>query len=189
MSGLSSARPSRVPRPRGPHPRRRGRRGIAVRPAARRARERLARVGRMALDAAVVVARGRLVGLLLDRPPDDVDQPSERDLQGEHQPDESPVTAVDPTGIRAGISLVERPRGRRLPRTHPNVLTCARRVACSPSPDLAHRRGADTGVAGGAVAPGRLRHQAPPGRQRPAFPPRSRSAPSSRFRVPFRRCR
>src|SRR5580704_9867280 len=86
------------------HPRRRGRRRIAVRPTAGVARERLAGVRGVALDPAVVVARGRLVGLLLDRPPDDVDQSGQRDLQGEHQPDESPSHGVRSYRDRAGIS-------------------------------------------------------------------------------------
>ena len=77
------------PRPCGPHPRWRGRRGVAMRTSARMPRERPARM-RIPLDPAVVVVRRRLVRLLLDRPPDDVDQSGERDLQGEHQPDESP---------------------------------------------------------------------------------------------------
>src|SRR5436309_5589455 len=52
--------------------------------------ERLARMVRVAHDAAIVVGRGRLIRLCFDRPPDDVDEPCQRDLQGEHQPDESP---------------------------------------------------------------------------------------------------
>src|ERR1700756_3249811 len=76
-------------RPDGPHARGGQRRRIAVRSAARMARELLARMPGVAPDAAVVVRR-RLVRLRLDGPPDDVDQPSQGDLQGKHQPDESP---------------------------------------------------------------------------------------------------
>src|ERR1700733_3059991 len=77
-------------RPCGPHARWRQWRRIPVRAPPGMARERLARVARVPADAAVIVLGGGLVGLLLDRPPDDVDQACERDLQGKHQPEESP---------------------------------------------------------------------------------------------------
>src|SRR3954471_22077231 len=63
---------------------------IAVRSAARTAREGLARVARML--GAAVTALGLLLGLRLglDGPPDDPQQPHDRDLEGEHEPQEAP---------------------------------------------------------------------------------------------------
>ena len=43
-----------------------------------------------ALDAALVVGIGRVLRLLLDRPPDDVDQAGQRQLERKHQPQKSP---------------------------------------------------------------------------------------------------
>jgi hypothetical protein len=74
----------------GSHARRRGRGGLAMwTPAARRVRRPRRPTMRMALDTAVpVLARG--VGVLAGCPPDDPEQHEDRDLQDEHQPDESP---------------------------------------------------------------------------------------------------
>ena len=88
------------PRPDRPHPRRRQRGGVAVGATAGTARERPAGVGRVALDAPVVVRRRRLLRRLLDRPPHDVDQGGDRELQRQHQPQKSPRhSGNDPTLI------------------------------------------------------------------------------------------
>src|SRR3954470_10070651 len=70
----------------------RGRMRITVGAAARRAREGPAR---MRWRAAAAVARFRqwLLVALLDRPPHDVQQHRDGDLQNEHQPDEAPTHA------------------------------------------------------------------------------------------------
>jgi hypothetical protein len=47
-------------------------------------------MGALTLDPAVVIPGGGVLGLLLDRPPDDAEQPDERNLQRQHQPHESP---------------------------------------------------------------------------------------------------
>jgi hypothetical protein len=49
-------------------------------------RERRTRMRVALLDPAVVVGGVSVVRLLLDRPPDDVDQRRERDLERQHQP-------------------------------------------------------------------------------------------------------
>ena len=82
-------------------------------------------------------SRGRrLVRLPLDRPPDDVDQPCEGDLQGEHQPDESPSHGRRSYPDRAAMS---RRRQRRC-RTTDFKAECVG-TSCRPLIRLNRQRG------------------------------------------------
>ena len=105
----------------GAHARRRQRGRIAVGAAARaRAGSGRRGCGRDALDPAIAIRGRRMLGLLFDRPPADVDERRKRNLQRQHQPHESPRHRCADLYPRSGedvirqlVSRATRPASRR----------------------------------------------------------------------------
>jgi len=86
------------------HARRGGQRGGAVGVAAGARAPRGTRVPRLLALAAVATGLGHGLRLLLDRPPDDVQQPDDRDLQGDHEVDEGRCHELGAQSSRASAT-------------------------------------------------------------------------------------